>query len=250
MNNGNFETFTKEIVAYLKSKGLEDFYKSLSEKEKSLFLTSVLTSECLKQLKDEVNYELGKLSPDEAIFSMIVEFDFKKINLPKTHRNDKFSLMYRKDKELLCAINGEKSDTTIICVSPYLDKSVKFNHYGTFVESLTTGDLSTSLKTNSKGTLKVSELPLLSSKEHALLDEESFASFCGLTYEEAERYEATGVIHGVNFDETTEKEKRYATTMQARNIEREKLIEERLAVLPESLKESISYESDTQKSFK
>ncbi len=246
MNNGYFETFTKEIVADLKSKGLEAHYKSLSENEKSLFLIS----QYLKQIKEEVNYELGKLSHDEAIASMVVEFGFKKINLPKTHSNDKFSLMYRKDKELLCAINGEKSDMTITCVSPYLDKNVKFNHYGTFVESLTTGDLSTSLETNSKGTVSPNELPLLSSKEHSLFDEESFASFCGLTYEEAERYEATGVIHGVNFDEILEKERRYETAMQERKIEREKLIEERLAVLPESLKESISYESDTQKSFK
>ena len=132
MNNGYFETFTKEIVADLKSKGLEAHYKSLSENEKSLFLIS----QYLKQIKEEVNYELGKLSHDEAIASMVVEFGFKKINLPKTHSNDKFSLMYRKDKELLCAINGEKSDMTITCVSPYLDKNVKFNHYGTFVESL------------------------------------------------------------------------------------------------------------------
>ena len=87
MNNGYFETFTKEIVADLKSKGLEAHYKSLSENEKSLFLIS----QYLKQIKEEVNYELGKLSHDEAIASMVVEFGFKKINLPKTHSNDKFS---------------------------------------------------------------------------------------------------------------------------------------------------------------
>lgn len=246
MMNKNFEIFAKEIVVDLKSKGLETHYKSLSENEREIFLLS----QCLKQIKEKVNYELGKLSHDEAIANMVTGLSFRKLNLPNTHGDDKFSLMYRKDKELLCAINGEKSDMTITCVSPYLDKSVKFNHYGTFVESLTAGELSTNLKNNSKGTISPNELPLLSSREHSLLDDESFASFCGLTYEEAERYEATGVIHGVNFDETLEKERRYETAMQERKIEREKLIEERLAVLPESLKESISYESDTQKSFK
>ena len=247
MTNEKLSTIAKEVVADLKIRGLETHYKSLSENEKEIFLLSQYS----KKIKDEVNFEFGKLSHKEAITTMENEFDFKKISLPNvSSRYDKFSLMYREDKELLCSISGTKSDMTISCVSPYLDKAVKFNHFGTFISSLTIGDLSTNLKNNSKGTISPNELPLLSSREHSLLDDESFASFCGLTYEEEERYNNIGIIHGINSGETEELKRKYESAMQFRKLTREKLIEERLAVLPESLKESISYESDTQKSFK
>ena len=59
-----------------------------------------------------------------------------------------------------------------------------------------------------------------------------------------------GVIIGVDFNKILEMERKYDATMQLRKIEREKLIEERLAILPESFKESISYEPESQKTFK
>lgn len=101
----------------------------------------------------------------------------------------------------------KKSDMTITCVSPYLDKSVKFNNYGTFVESLTTGELSTSLKINCKGAVSITEVPFLSPKEHSLYDKESFASYCGLTYQEEEMYKLTDIISSISYLETLEKKK-------------------------------------------
>ena len=245
--NEKIEAIAKELVADLKSRGIETHYKSLSEKEKEIFLLS----QYLKKIKDEVNFEFGKLSHKEAITAMENELDFKKISLPNvSSRYDKFSLMYREDKELLCSISGTKSDMTISCVSPYLDKAVKFNHFGTFISSLTTGDLLTSLETNSKGKVSFTELPILSSDEHSWLDEVNFASYCGLTYEEEERYNNIGIIHSIDSKETEEMEIKYKSAMQFRKLTREKLIEERVAVLPETFKEFISYENTTQKTFK
>lgn len=39
---------------------------------------------------------------------MVNEFNFRKINSPDTLEDDKFSLMYLKDNELLCVISEEK----------------------------------------------------------------------------------------------------------------------------------------------
>lgn len=239
------KSIVEEIVTDIKRKDQLSLYEQLKGTEKENWIIN----QYLKDLIEKIDYEIEKTSHNKKI-SAIENLGFQEINLPNKLEDDKFSLMYCKDRELLCSIYEEKSGMTITCVSPYLDKTMKFDNIDTFKNSLNEGKLAISIANNNKRKIVTTELPLLSDREHARLDNKSFASYYRLTDKEEKQHNYMGVIIGVDFNKILEMERKYDATMQLRKIEREKLIEERLAILPESFKEYISYEPESQKTFK
>lgn len=161
-----------------------------------------------------------------------------------------FSIMYCDSKKLLCSVEALEDKVQIACASPCLDTPKSYRNYGEFMQSMINGELSAMFSVDAKGEIEKNQLPLLSTSEETKNSHISSEEFYNLSDEEAERYYAIGATRGTNFANVAEMEARYNMEIQEREEHRSALIEQRVAMLPESFKSYICMANPKEKNIK
>lgn len=232
-----------EVIGKLeKEYTLKDYIAKSTAEKKQLVLQSFL-----EELVGVIDYGFGQLNYDKTLSALKQDFNFEKIEMPLEYG---FSIMYCDSKKLLCRVEDNLHEAEITCASPYLDTTKTYRNYGEFMQSMTNGELSAMFSMDAKGEIDKNQLPLLSTSEETEDSQVSFETYYHLSEEEADRYNATGVLRGVSIFDAVKMEDRYNEEMKARAEHRETLLNQRIAMLPASFKSYICMAEPKEKNLK
>jgi len=222
----------KELAKELaKNYSLQDYITKTPEEKGKIVLQSFLN-----KLTKATDYEFGERTYYETRFALTQDFGFEKIEMPL---EPGFSIMYCDSKKLLCSVEDLKDEVQITCASPYFDGTKSYRNYGQFMQSMINGEMSTMFSADEKGEIEKNQLPLLSTGEKIRNGQVPFELYYDLSEEETKRYYEVGSTRGCNFEEVAEMEERYNKAMYAREENKKTMIEQRIAMLPESFKSYI-----------